>query len=233
MPARVPVVYPDLCLARHRNAPPETACQQKRPCPRHCGSKCRDDDHGVHYCCVKLGLSPRNRRCRMHGGATPRGPRAGSYKHGRYSSVLPRDMLKAYRRVRNNPNLLCLEGDIAALETMQRAALAKLDEARADKAVNQEQLWLQFRELAQEKAKLISAERRWISMLRAFFTAEQGMAIMHAIMDSANRTFADQPDKLGAFLAEVVAMLDAESTEECGTHARNARSSAAMHSTKG
>jgi hypothetical protein len=37
-------------------------------------------------------------------------------------------MRKAYQRARSNPHLLCLEDDIASLETKQQAVLARLDE---------------------------------------------------------------------------------------------------------
>ena len=46
---------------------------------------------------------------------------------------------------------------------------------------DRERLWREFRELALEKAKLVTAERAWLIKLRGVMTLEQGMALMHAI----------------------------------------------------
>jgi hypothetical protein len=187
----------------------------------------------------------KNGRCRMHGGLTPRGPALPQFKHGKYSKMFPRDMRRAYKIVRSNPNPLCLEEDVAALETKQRAVLARMDEQNpppwgeavkafkdfktagtdakkqqalaklgevirsgAGAAANQARLWLEFRALAQEKAALVKNERDWQIKLRSMYTAEQGMALQHAVIESARATFGDDPDKLGEFIDGILAMFD-------------------------
>jgi hypothetical protein len=95
----------------------------------------------------------------MHGGPTPRGPLAGSYKNGRYSKVFPCDMRKAYARVRNNPNLLCLEDDVAVLETKQQAVLAKMDEVDTPPWGEAVEAFNDFALAKTEEAKRVKLER--------------------------------------------------------------------------
>jgi hypothetical protein len=149
-------------------------------------------------------------RCRLHGGATPRGPRSPHFKHGRYSKVFPRDMRAAYQRVRSNPNLLQLKDDIAALEAKQCSLLASMDKlvhSGEGPAADRERLWREFSDLAQEKAVLVKAERDWIAKLRNFYTAEQALAIGLAIKESAERNFGHEPERLGQFLDDVLRMM--------------------------
>src|SRR5689334_17481512 len=54
-------------------------------------------------------------RCRVHGGATPRGPAAGSYRSGRYSKVLRRGLKQSFDAAMADAELLSLRGEIAVL----------------------------------------------------------------------------------------------------------------------
>ena len=167
------------------------------------------------------------------------------FKEGKFSQLFPRDLRQAYQRVRSNPNLLCLEEDVAVIETQQREALAKMDAAKpppwveavealndfrtarteagkaealarlerivrtgAAAALERDRLWRQFNDLAERKEKLITAERNWQAKLRSFYTAEQGLALQHAVVESAKQTFGDDPEKLAEFIEGVLSMFD-------------------------
>lgn len=57
-----------------------------------------------------------NGRCHHHGGPTPRGVAAGSYKHGRWSKALNPVRAKLYEAARDDPELLDLRRTIGALD---------------------------------------------------------------------------------------------------------------------
>ena len=91
----------------------------KRPC----GHWLRSDGARI---CGAHPLSPKgpcrqtslydNGRCHHHGGPTPRGMAAGSYKHGRWSKVLSPTRSKLYEAARDDPELLDLRRTIGALD---------------------------------------------------------------------------------------------------------------------
>lgn len=54
-------------------------------------------------------------RCRNHGGASPVGPASKSFKHGRYSRLLPPDLRKNYDTMRRDESLLSLMDENALL----------------------------------------------------------------------------------------------------------------------
>ena len=45
-----------------------------------------------------LGKAMRNGRCRLHGGATPRGPDSPHFKHGRYAYAFKGELLERFKR---------------------------------------------------------------------------------------------------------------------------------------
>ena len=65
--------------------------------------------------------------CRKHGGKTPVGMAASSYKTGRYSKYLPERMLSSYKESFNDLDLLELRSDVALLEARQIDLLGRVD----------------------------------------------------------------------------------------------------------
>jgi hypothetical protein len=57
----------------------------------------------------------KNGRCRMHGGASLSGVASGTFRHGRYSTVLPNGLRAAYEQGCNDPDMLDLSDEIAVL----------------------------------------------------------------------------------------------------------------------
>lgn len=68
-----------------------------------------------------------NGRCRMHGGATPRGPEHGAFKHGRYSQVLPARIGERYEQAMTDPALLSLHSEIALIDARIGELLSRID----------------------------------------------------------------------------------------------------------
>jgi hypothetical protein len=65
--------------------------------------------------------------CRKHGGKTPLGKAAGSYKTGRYSKNLPKRMLSSFEAALKDPELLDMRDDIALLKAHLDDLLAHVD----------------------------------------------------------------------------------------------------------
>jgi hypothetical protein len=66
-------------------------------------------------------------RCRFHGGASPRGPRSGGWRNGRYSQAMPERLLERYERAEADPELLSTRAEAALLEAHLAELIGKLD----------------------------------------------------------------------------------------------------------
>ncbi len=66
---------------------------------KRCGAKTRSGGK-----CRQWAME--NGRCRMHGGATPRGPALPQYKHGMFSKALPKERLQQLRERATDPNII-------------------------------------------------------------------------------------------------------------------------------
>lgn len=67
-----------------------------------------------------------NGRCRVHGGASLKGPASPTYKHGRYSEVLPKKLLAGYARQMADADLLLLRDEIAAVDSLVLVEMEKM-----------------------------------------------------------------------------------------------------------
>ena len=65
--------------------------------------------------------------CRVHGGATPGGIAAGSWKNGKYSAYLPGYLGESYQTARSDPDLLALRDEIAVIDARLIDLLKKVD----------------------------------------------------------------------------------------------------------
>ena len=88
-----------------------------------CGAKTR---HGTP--CKGWAMAPSG-RCRMHGGLTPRGMAAGSFKTGRYSRSLPVALAAAYEEALAQGNITHLGDELALIETRTKSLLEQLQTA--------------------------------------------------------------------------------------------------------
>lgn len=67
-----------------------------------------------------------NGRCYQHGGKSLAGPASPSFKHGRYSKYLPRDLQGRYEAALADPDLLALNDEIAVVSTRGMQLLERL-----------------------------------------------------------------------------------------------------------
>lgn len=75
---------------------------------RICGAKLRGKER---HCRTKVVSS--NGRCRLHGGATPKGMASPNYKHGRFSKYMPTHILDNYGTFLNDGGISTLRHEMA------------------------------------------------------------------------------------------------------------------------
>ena len=102
----------------------ETPCAPGDPMRRWCGAKTRAGG-------ACRGAAMANRRCRMHGGATPAGVAHPGFKHGRYSKVLPVRLAAAYEAARTDDDLLSLRDEAALLQGRIGDLVSRVDSGDA------------------------------------------------------------------------------------------------------
>lgn len=71
--------------------------------------------------------SPGMTVCRIHGGATPRGIAAPTFKHGKYSKHLPSRLIERYNDAVDDPALLEMRHEIALLDARLTDILGRVD----------------------------------------------------------------------------------------------------------
>jgi len=103
-------------------------------------------------------------KCRSHGGATPSGPAAGRYKHGRYSKFLPSRLVTKFKDAMDDPELTQYRHSIALLT----ARLYELLEEGES-----ELLWSKTQEAFRELEAAIPAENQ--ASIRASLNALHGL----------------------------------------------------------
>lgn len=97
-----------------------------------CEAKRRDGQPCTHW-------AIRGRKvCRMHGGASPApGPNHPAWKHGRYSTVVPRGIKNLYHMGRNDPNILEMLDELAILDARAAELLARVASGESEERWNQ------------------------------------------------------------------------------------------------
>lgn len=86
-----------------------------------CGAKKRDGTP-----CQKPPMNGAT-RCRLHGGATPKGMASPHFIHGERSDHLNPSLLNIYKQMVNNPDLLSVRADVALIDAMIAAKLPLLE----------------------------------------------------------------------------------------------------------
>ncbi len=87
-----------------------------------CGAKTRSGGR-----CKRAGTGVGG-RCKFHGGATPVGPAAASWKHGRHSKHLPQQLLERYLAASADPDLTSLRDEVALIDVRISQLLEALGE---------------------------------------------------------------------------------------------------------
>jgi hypothetical protein len=148
----------------------EPAQNSESPGSRRCGAKLRGKDGKT---CNQWGIAPSG-RCRLHGGASPRGSDHPSFVTGAYSRELPKSLRKDFLRFVNDPELISARTELAVLRTRLLALSGRVETGETADA------WLRLRDqLAKAKA---ACEERDIDAVRA------ALAPAIEVTTSANET---------------------------------------------
>lgn len=105
------------------------------------------------------------RRCRNHGGASLVGIANPNWKHGRYSSYLPRNLAKRYREAVTDPSLVSVVDELALVVARQQCLLEQLkgieDSSTHDAVERETAIWAElttnlelYRRLVETRFKL-------------------------------------------------------------------------------
>ena len=123
---------------------------------RECGAKKRDGTP-----CRAAPVAGRN-RCRLHGGATPRGGAIGpAFKHGRYSRDLPTRLAARYREIQADQELRSLRAEIALVATRIVDVLGQIETGRGEAA--DQAAWAQIYHLIDRRRRLVESETRQLA----------------------------------------------------------------------
>jgi hypothetical protein len=104
-----------------------------------CGAKTRKGKT-----CTQPAMS--SGRCRMHGGATPRGADHPAFKHGRYSKAMPDHLGERYRASLEDEERHDLRDEIAVAEAKVAECLYRMSVDPGDS----DTLWIKLRNLERE-----------------------------------------------------------------------------------
>lgn len=116
------------------------------------------------------------KRCRMHGGASPRGVASASFRHGKYSKALPDRLIADYQRSKTDPDLLELRSEIAVIDARLIDLVGRVDTGESG------HWWKQMRATW---SKFISARSKQDAELMADLLDELGTTIRMGYSDYA------------------------------------------------
>ena len=85
-----------------------------------CGAKTRSSGE-----CRQPAM--KNGRCRLHGGKSLKGIESPSFKTGRHSKYMPKELLSAYQDAKQDTELLSVRAEIALMDVMLSGLLPKLN----------------------------------------------------------------------------------------------------------
>lgn len=166
----------------------EPAAAEPEAAPRRiCGARAK----GTGKPCQLPPLAGRT-RCRMHGGASPRGVASARYIHGRYSRALKdvpkvlreayRDGMQDWRLARCKDELALLDGRIAQLV----ATLSLLDPEEEDA------VWGRLLALIAQRTRTASVVTTWEYAKERCVTAEEAVAFTDCLIQGLRETIPDE-----------------------------------------
>lgn len=130
-------------------------------------------------------------RCRLHGGATPRGPAIGpAFKHGRYSLDRPTRLAAQYEELQADPDLTSVREEMALIHTRITEVLSQLSDELTDAQTRE--VWREICALVERKRRLAESEVRRITVFQQVMSAEQAAVLVAALTDAVFRHVHDR-----------------------------------------
>ena len=111
-------------------------------------------------------------KCRLHGGATPRGVASPHFKHGRYSQDLPTQISASMRKGHLPLDLLQLHDELALCDMRLQKLAKQLSVGKQD---DHTEIWQSILKVMDSRRRLVETELRhtkisvhWIPIKQAF-----------------------------------------------------------------
>ncbi len=117
-------------------------------------------------------------RCRLHGGATPRGRASPHFKTGEYSKFLPDSLIGRYEEAQADSDLRSLHRDIAILQ-VRIVELCQL--VRHDGSPETDRWWGMIAKTILLKNRVINQEAKLLVGKRQVISIERLMTLLAAI----------------------------------------------------
>lgn len=146
------------------------------PLPGRCGAKLRKSNP-PRYC--RAWPMKGKKRCRRCGGKTPSGIASPHYRHGRYSTHLPKKLLDLYQEQLDDPNLLSSLDDISLV-------IARM------KVHSKKQEWTAYDELLEKLRRLQDSEMRRREQAQNMLSLNTVMVIIDKVLDTIRRNVTDR-----------------------------------------
>jgi hypothetical protein len=154
--------------------------------PKVCGAQLRKKPGQF---CNKAPIKGK-RRCRLHGGKSLAGVASGSFKHGRYSRYLPKDLRKQYEQTKYDPQLLSHEPDLRLMDVRLQGLIANLANTSSLEAFSRAQEEWEKLEQAQDQGDLIEVGRimlRLRDLMRATVPAGQTWEVIERVTEQRRK----------------------------------------------
>lgn len=139
---------------------------------RKCGAKRTNGE-----ICQSFAMA--NGRCRVHGGATPKGVASPNFRHGRYSKSMPEHLASRYAEALTDSRLLELRDEISLVDVRMADLLAKLDE---EVKPDDSEVWKEILSTVEVRRNLVESERKRLVEMSATLTIKEGMAMIAAVV---------------------------------------------------
>ncbi len=172
------------CLA-HRKGQDGPCQNSAMACQVHCGAALRGKRKGS-YC--PGAPCKGSKRCRMHGGKSPKGIGSPSFKHGGFSRALPANLQRRYLEVMADDDLLSRRSSVAILRLRTEELVGKLGSGETGA------LWLRLQKTWRRFKALSGAGNREV--------AAQVEAEIDGIVEAAGETAAGWQELVKALEAE-------------------------------
>ncbi len=153
---------------------------------RVCGAKTRQGNP------CQLPPARGRTRCRLHGGATPRGRASPHFKTGKYSSFLPDRLIGRYEEGQAAADLRSLRSEIALLQVRIIELLGQLKDASPEN----KPIWDMIGKAIMLKAKVLRQESKLCVDKRQMIPVDEVMVLVVAMFDVIHRHVTDQKVKV-------------------------------------
>lgn len=127
-----------------------------------------------------------NGRCRVHGGATPRGLASPHWRHGRHSRALFGLLADYYANAKGDPDYLSLADEIALIDgRINELFTQALEDERAPS-------WSAIGRLIEQRRRLVETEHKRLEAAKQMLTREQARELVVTILEIIRNNIDDR-----------------------------------------